>query len=352
MTDLFTPGRLGDIELANRIVMAPMTRSRAGAGDIPTALNVEYYRQRATAGLIITEGTQPSLVGKGYCRTPGIHSDAQVAGWKAVTDAVHGAAGRIVLQVMHCGRIASHLNKDPGVETVAPSALRAETKIFTDQKGLVEVDAPRALELSEIPAVITEFGTAAANAKRAGFDGVELHAASGYLPMQFLSTGPNRRTDAYGGSTRNRIRFTVEALQAMAGAIGAARVGIRIAPGNPFNDLQDADPVETYGTLLDALQPMGLAYLHLVHLKKLPFDPLALVKRHWRGKLILNESLDFASGTQAVGDGTAEAASYGRFYIGNPDLVRRFRDGAPLAAFNLKTLYTEGAVGYTDYPTL
>jgi N-ethylmaleimide reductase len=352
VTDLFDPVRLGDLELANRIVMAPMTRSRAGAGDAPTAINVEYYLQRATAGLIVTEGTQPSRNGKGYCRTPGIHSEAQVAGWRAITDAVHGAGGCIALQVMHCGRVASRLNQDPDAEIVAPSALRAAVKIYTDVAGLVEVDAPRALDLAEIPSVIGEYGHAAANAVRAGFDGIELHAASGYLPMQFLSTGTNHRSDAYGGPVKNRIRFTVEALEAMAAKMGAGRVGIRIAPGNPFNDLQDDNPVETYLALLDAIAPLGLAYLHLVYLRKLSFDPLELVKQHWRGPLILNESLDFASGTQAIQDRVADAASYGRFFIGNPDLVRRFRDGAPLAPFNLKTIYSEGATGYTDYPPL
>lgn len=352
MPSLFDPVRLGDIDLANRIVMAPMTRSRAGPGDVPTDLAVAYYRQRANAGLIVTEGTQPSAAGKGYCRTPGIHSAAQVAGWRRVTDAVHAEGGKIVLQLMHCGRIASRLNKDPGAETVAPSAIRAQGQMFTDAAGMVDFDEPRALETDEIPGVVDEFRQAAVNAIAAGFDGVELHAASGYLPMQFLSSGTNRRTDRYGGPVENRIRFTVEALEAMSGAIGAGRVAIRICPGNPFNDIEDADPAETYGALLRAIDPMRLAYLHLVYLRLPQLDSLALAEGNFRGPLMLNESIDYAAAQKFVGSGRDAAVSFGRFYIANPDLVRRFRDGAELARFDRKTLYTAGAEGYTDYPPL
>ncbi|MBV8238976.1 MAG: alkene reductase [Sphingomonas sp.] len=352
MPTLFDPVALGAISLANRIVMAPMTRSRAGEGDVPNALMTEYYRQRASAGLIVTEGTQPSATGKGYCRTPGLHNAAQAAGWRAVTDAVHDAGGRIVVQLMHCGRVGSRLNKHPDAETVAPSAVQARGKIFADGAGQVEMDAPRALETQEIAGIVEEYAQSARLALAAGFDGVELHCASGYLPMQFLSTGTNRRTDRYGGSVANRIRFTIEVLEALSGAIGADRVGFRICPGNPFNDIHDDDPAETYAALLQAAAPLGLAYLHLIRLNLPQVDGVAVAAANWRGKLILNESIDFTEAQQIVGDGRADAISFGRAYIGNPDLVRRFREGAPLAPFELKGLYAAGPEGYTDYPAL
>lgn len=352
MASLFDPVKLGDVALANRIVMAPMTRSRAGTGDAPTGIMVDYYRQRASAGLIVTEGTQPSKHGKGYCRTPGIYTEAQVAGWRHVTDAVHAEGGRIVLQLMHCGRIAARLNKDPDAETVAPSAIRAKGQMFTDAAGMVDFDEPRALETGEIPAVVDEFRQASRNAIEAGFDGVELHAASGYLPMQFLSTGTNHRTDRYGGSLENRIRFTVETLAAMSTAVGAGRVGLRICPGNPFNDIEDADPTATYGALLGAIDGLRLAYLHLVHLRIPQVDGLAVAARHFTGKLILNESITYDSAREYVGSGRADAISFARSFIANPDLVRRFRDGTELARFDRKTLYSPGAEGYSDYPSL
>lgn len=350
--NLFDSYRLGNIELTNRIVMAPMTRSRAGDGDMPTDLHVEYYRQRATAGLIVTEGTQPSANGKGYCRTPGIHSAEQIAGWRRVTDAVHAEGGRIFLQVMHVGRVASALNKVSSAETVAPSAVRAAGEIYTDQQGIVALDEPRALVTEEIPGVIEEFRQATTNAYEAGFDGVELHCASGYLPMQFLSTGTNQRTDAYGGSVTNRIRFVVEVLEAMASVDGAGRVGIRICPGNNFNDLHDDDPVETYSTLLQAIDPMGLAYLHIIRSPRRSIDAFELGRQHFKGPLILNDSFDRDSAAEAVAAGDADMVSFGRFYISNPDLVRRFREGAPLNDFDNATLYTEGPEGFIDYPNL
>jgi N-ethylmaleimide reductase len=350
MTNLFDPVRLGDLELANRIVMAPMTRSRAGAGDAPTDLNVEYYRQRASAGLIVSEGTQPSANGKGYCRTPGIHSAAQIAGWRKVTDAVHGEGGRIVLQIMHCGRIGAQANKEPGAETIAPSAIRAAGQMFTDTDGMVDFDMPRALETDEIPALIAEFGQATRNAMEAGFDGVELHAASGYLPMQFLSTGTNTRTDRYGGPAENRIRAVVEMLEAMSAAAGPGRVGIRICPGVLFNDIQDDDPAETYSALLRAIDPMGLAYLHLILLKSPQVDGFEVAQANFTGPMILNDSITLERGNALVDSGTAAAISFARHFLGNPDLVRRLREGAELARFDRKTLYTPGPAGYTDYP--
>jgi len=350
VTTLFDPVRLGDLELSNRIVMAPMTRSRAGDGDVPTDLNVDYYRQRATAGLIVSEGTQPSEHGKGYCRTPGIHSAAQIAGWRKVTDAVHAEGGRIVLQIMHCGRIGAKANKAPTAETIAPSAIRADGQMFTDTHGMVDFDMPRALETDEIPGVIAEFGQATANALEAGFDGVELHAASGYLPMQFLSTGTNMRTDRYGGSAENRVRAVVEMLEAMVAVAGPGRVGIRICPGVLFNDIQDDDPEETYSTLLKAIDPMGLAYLHLIRLKSPQVSGLEVAKANFTGNLILNDSITLTHGNEMVDSGEAVAASFARYFLSNPDLVRRFREGHELAHFNRKTLYTPGPVGYTDYP--
>lgn len=352
MPTLFDPVQLGALGLANRIVMAPMTRSRAGEGDVPTPLMVDYYRQRATAGLIVTEGTQPSAAGKGYCRTPGLHTAEQVAGWRAVTDAVHAEGGRIVVQLMHCGRIGSRLNKAPDAETVAPSAIAAKGRIYADGAGQVEMDMPRALETHEIAGVIEEYAHAARLALEAGFDGVELHCASGYLPMQFLSTGTNRRADRYGGSASNRIRFTIEVLEALCGVAGAGRVSFRICPGNPFNDIHDDDPAETYAALLEAATPMDLAYLHLIRLDVPQVDGLAVAKAHYRGRLILNEGIDFAEGQMVVEQGIADAVSFGRPFIANPDLVRRFRTGAPLAPFDAKTLYSPGPAGYTDYPAL
>lgn len=348
---LFEPVQLGELKLANRIVMAPMTRSRAGEGDAPTALNTEYYRQRASAGLIVSEGAQPSIHGKGYCRTPGIHTEAQIAGWRAVTGAVHAEGGSMVAQIMHCGRVGSRLNKDPDAETVAPSAVRANGKIYTDAAGMVDFDEPRALRLDEIPGVIGEYAHATRSALAAGFDGVELHCTSGYLPAQFLSTGTNRRSDAYGGSAANRVRFVIEALEAMIAVAGSARVGMRICPGNPFNDLHDDDPNETFATLLDAVRPLRLAYLHVIRSPRRDLDAFALARTHFGGPLIVNDGFDQARAERVLAAGEAAAVSFGRAYLGNPDLVRRMREGLALADFDAATLYTPGPKGYTDYPS-
>lgn len=349
---LFDPITLGRIPLSNRIVMAPMTRSRAGEGDVPTAMNVEYYRQRASAGLIITEGTQPSPNGKGYCRTPGIYSAAQIEGWRQVVDAAHAEGGKIVLQIMHCGRIASHLNREAGTETVAPSAIQAKGEMYTDAEGMVPFDTPRVLATDEIPIVVEEYRQATANAYAAGFDGVELHCTSGYLPAQFLSTGTNQRGDEYGGSAKNRCRFVLEVLQAMSSVDGADRVGMRICPGNPFNDLRDENPEQTFATLLDLVEPLGLAYLHVIQSPWPDKDNFALARQHFSGKLIVNESFDLAKGQQALADGIGDAVSFARHFIANPDLVRRFKEGAPLNDFDNATLYMPGPEGYIDYPTL
>ena len=350
MSDLFSPVTLGALSLRNHIVMSAMTRSRAGSGDVPTELHVEYYRQRATAGLIVTEGVQPSPAGKGYCRTPGLYSPAQIAGWAAVADAVHAEGGLIVAQLMHCGRVAAHLNKADASEIVAPSAIRGRAKIFTDQDGLVDLDMPRALTTQEVRATIEDYRQAALNARAAGLDGVELHCSSGYLPMQFLSSNTNHRTDAYGGSVGNRARFVIETLRAMGVAIGFDRVGLRVCPGFDYNDIDDADPVETYGLLLDQASPLGLAYLHLVRRAFPKVDNFALVKDRWTGNLVLNNELTLETAQAAVRSGEAQAVSFGRPFIGNPDLVARLREGVALAGYDADRLYTPGPRGYIDYP--
>lgn len=352
MPDIFSPTSLGAIRMSNHIVMAPMTRDRAGPQDEPTDIMVEYYRQRATAGLIITEGVQPSPAGKGYWRTPGIHSEVQTAGWKKVNNAVTARGGAMVMQIMHVGRASVRANKDPNADTYAPSAIASRHTIPGPDGVPVATETPRALELSEIPGVIAEYVQAAKNARAAGLEGVELHCASGYLPMQFLSTGTNQRQDAYGGSVGNRVRFVVEVMDAMASAIGADRVGIRICPGNPFNGITDADPAETYATLLDALPGKELSYLHLVDLRQPALDVRALVGEHWRGALILNESIDYRQAEALVASGAADAVAFGRPFIANPDLVARLRAGASLAAFDPARLYTPGPEGYSDYPAM
>jgi len=350
MHELLQPIELGSLRLRNRIIMAPMTRNRALSGDVPGELAVAYYTARAEAGLIVTEGTQPSKHGKGYCRTPGMYSAAQVAGWQRVTQAVHAAGGCIVLQLMHCGRIGSHYNKDPDARTVAPSAVRAAGKMFTDAAGLVDFDMPEALTLREIQGVIGEYAVAARAAQRAGFDGVELHGASGYLPMQFLSTGTNRRADGYGGTLSGRLRFVIETLEALCGVFGAGRVGLRICPGNPFNDLQDAQPLETYAALLHQLSRLPLAYLHVVRSPDPALDAFALARAGFCGPRVFNDGFDFESAAQAVRAQGAAAISFARAFIANPDLVARCRNGWPLASFDRRTLYTPGAAGYTSYP--
>lgn len=350
MPHLFDPVSLGALNLKNRIVMSAMTRSRAGPGDAPTPLNTLYYQQRATAGLIVTEGIQPNPAGKGYCRTPGLYSPAQIGGWREVADAVHDAGGLIVAQLMHCGRVASRLNKDDDSEVLAPSAIRGQAKIFTDQNGLVDLEMPRELTTDQVVATIADYETAAHNARSAGMDGVELHCSSGYLPMQFLSSNTNHRTDVYGGSVERRVRFTIETLRAMGDAIGFDRVGLRICPGLDYNDIHDEDPVETYSLLLDQASSLGLAYLHLVRRAYPKIDNHAVVKAHWRGNLILNNELTPATAAAIIESSEAQAVSFGRPFIGNPDLVDRLKNGPPLSDFDPTKLYTPGSEGYTDYP--
>ena len=324
MVTLFDPITLGDIDCKNRIFMAPMTRSRAGDGDAPTEMNALYYGQRASAGLIITEGVYPNFDGKGYVRTPGIVTGAQIAGWKLVTDAVHAKGGKIVMQLMHCGRIASHHNKPKGSRTLAPSAIQAKGEMYTDAAGMQRHEMPEEMNLGEIEQTIADYGEAAKNAIAAGCDGVELHCTSGYLPAQFLSTGTNKRSDKYGGPLDNRLRFVLEVLRTMIAAAGAGRVGIRICPGNPFNDLSDDNPEETFHALVKAINPMSLAYLHVIRMKA-GVDNIALAAR-FDGPVILNDSYYLERGNRALAEEKAEAISFGRPYIANADLVERFRN--------------------------
>lgn len=347
---LMQPLRLGELELANRVVMAPMTRNRARPDGVPGELMVEYYAQRATAGLIVTEGSWPSVTGQAYCRQPGIATGQQIAAWRTVTDAVHAQGGCIVLQLMHGGRIGSRHIKPPGVETVAPSALRAAGEVYTDSAGMQPYDEPRALTTAEVRAVVLEHRQAALNARAAGFDGVELHGTSGYLPMQFLSSGTNRRDDEYGGAAARRARFAFECLQAMAEAIGPGRVGLRLNPGNTYNDTSDEDSAATHAELMRQAATLDLAYLHVMRAPVPTIDAFALARDRFGGRLILNDGFDGASAEQALSDGIGEAVSFARHFIGNPDLVRRLRDGLPLARFDRHTLYTPGPRGYTDYP--
>ncbi|MGI9273784.1 MAG: alkene reductase [Endozoicomonas sp.] len=344
---LFSPVELGRLNLKNRVVMAPMTRSRADADDCANDLMAEYYRQRASAGLIITEGTQPSANGKGYLRTSGIYNQAQVDSWKKVTEAVHAEGGQIVMQIMHCGRIGHPHNKAPGTDTIAPSAIKAEGEIFTE-KGMLPFSMPRALVTEEIPGIIEEYRLATKNAFAAGFDGVELHCTSGYLPAQFLSTGTNQRDDQYGGSVENRVRFVLETLEAMTSVDGADRVGLRICPGNPFNDLHDDNPKETFEHLLERIRAMGLAYLHAITSPDI--NVVTLAKDFFKGPLIINQGFTQETAEEVLQSGRAEAVSFGAPFIANPDLVERFRYGLELATACRNNLYTGGATGYTDYP--
>lgn len=349
-SQLFTPIVLGDLQLANRIVMAPMTRNRANPDGTPTNLMVEYYAQRAEAGLIVAEGAWPEVAGQAYCRQPGIETPAQIQAWRQVTEAVHQRGGRIVLQIMHSGRIGSHHIKPAGVPTVAPSAIQAQGEIWTDAAGMQPFDIPHALSTDEVKAAIRQHRQAALNAREAGFDGVELHGTSGYLSMQFLSSATNQRQDSYGGNAEHRARFAAECLQAMADAIGAGRVGLRLNPGNTYNDTADDNSAATHAELMRQAAPLKLAYLHVMRAPVPDIDAFSLAREHFGGPLILNDGFDAASAEAVLQAGQGEAVSFARHFIANPDLVRRMRDDVPLARFDRRTLYTAGAEGYLDYP--
>jgi N-ethylmaleimide reductase len=351
MNTLSTAVQIGRYTLRNRMVMAPMTRSRANDADgVQSEMAVTYYRQRATAGLIVTEGTFPGAMGKGYVRTPGIHTDAQAAAWRQVTDAVHAEGGRIFLQLMHTGRISHPGMLPDGALPVAPSAVRPAGQSFT-ANGMADFVTPRALETSEVASVVAEYRLATRRALEAGFDGVELHAASGYLPEQFLSSGTNLRGDQYGGSIPNRARFILEVLDAMIMEAGSDRVGIKISPEMGFNDIKDDSPVETYTYLVRQLAPLGLAYLHVATFKA-EHDYHGALRPLFNGAYILGGGQTRESGERRLAAGEADAVAYGGAFLANPDLPRRFALDAPLNTPNPALFYAPGAQGYTDYPAL
>jgi len=347
---LWTPAPVGALELPHRLAMAPMTRNRSRADGVPTDLNREYYRQRASMALIITEGTQPSADGQGYLLTPGVYTEAHIAGWQEVTGAVHAAGGRIVVQLMHTGRISHPANTPHGRQAVAPSAVRPQGAMFT-AAGLRDMPTPRALTTDEVTGVVDEYRHAASAAIAAGFDGVEIHGASGYLPHQFLSSNANRRTDRYGGSIANRIRFTVEVASAVADEIGADRTGLRVSPGNPYNDIVEHDTRDLYPALVAALAPVGLAYLHLVHGGD--EELLRSLRRSWPGALLLNRAgAPFEARVADLDADRADVITVGAAALANPDLPARLRAGAPLNEADPATFYGGDHHGYTDYPAL
>ena len=362
MPSLFDPIRLGRIHAANRVAMAPLTRNRAGESRLPTALMAEYYAQRATAGLIISEATQISPEGQGYFGTPGIYSPAQVAGWHRITDAVHAKGGHMVLQLWHVGRI-SHVSLQPdGQPPVSSTNRRANVKTFTS-KGFEDVSTPRALSTEELPRVVAEYVRAARNAIEAGFDGVEVHGANGYLLEQFLRDSVNDRTDRYGGSVENRCRFPIEVMNAVVAEIGADRTGLRLSPVTPANDArQDSDAQGLFNHFVEALAPLKLAFIHVIEgatggpRDVAPFDYAALRTRfkagNEHGAWMVNNGYTRRMALDAVANGSADMVAFGKLFISNPDLVERLRLDAPLNKWNAETFYGGAAAGYTDYPPL
>ncbi|WAZ26714.1 alkene reductase [Streptomyces cinnabarinus] len=347
---LWNPATLGKLELPHRLAMAPMTRDRSTAEGVPTALNAAYYTQRASTGLLITEGTQPSADGQGYLLTPGIHTAEQIAGWRTVTDGVHAAGGQVAIQLMHVGRISHPSNTPHGRQPVAPSAIQPAGAMFT-MSGPQEMPVPRELSTEEVTETVRDFRKAAAAAIEAGADAVEIHAANGYLVHQFLSSNANKRTDRYGGSVDNRIRFAVEVAAAVADEIGAERTGIRISPGNPFNDITEEDTARLYPALVRALAPLNLAYLHVV--AGGDEELLHSLRREWPTALLLNRpGADIATRVKDIETDLADVVTVGMMALANPDLVERIRTGAPLNNPDPATFYGGGEVGYTDYPTL
>lgn len=353
---LFTPYTLGDITLANRIVMAPLTRNRAAKDFVPGPHAVEYYTQRASAGLLIAEATQIWQQGQGYQDTPGIYSDAQIAGWRSVTDSVHAAGGKIFLQLWHVGRV-SHVDLQPGGGApVAPSAIRAEAMTFV-HNSFIPTSEPRALELAELPGIVWDFRKAAASAISAGFDGVEIHGANGYLLDQFAKDGANDRTDAYGGSIENRARLMLEVAAAVADEIGAGRTGIRLSPVSPFNGIAASDPQAQFNYIVGELDKLDLAFIHVIEGSTggprdvAPFDYGAL-RQAFGNTYIANNGYDLKLATESLAEDRADLFAFGRAFIANPDLVNRLKSGGPLADINPATIYGGGASGYTDYPVI
>ncbi|HEU0234461.1 MAG TPA: alkene reductase [Gallionella sp.] len=354
---LFSKTTLGQFTLQNRLVMSPMTRNRA-IGNIPNELMAQYYAQRATAGLIITEGTSPSPNGLGYARIPGIFSAAQVAGWQRVTDAVHAQGAKMFMQLMHTGRIGHALNLPAGARVLAPSAVAAAGEIYTDAEGMKPNAMPQEMSAADIKAAIGEFVQAAQNAVAAGCDGVELHAANGYLLEQFIRPNSNRRTDRYGGSIENRARFVLEVAEAVIVAIGKDKVGIRLSPFGVFNDMPLYDAMEAdYTWLAQQLNARGVAYIHLVDHSAMGAPPVpdsikAAFRSAFKGTLILSGGYDAARAESDLGAGKCNLVAVGRPFLANPDLVARWKTGAALNAPDFNTFYTPGPKGYTDYPVL
>ncbi|MEX2465429.1 MAG: alkene reductase [Gemmatimonadota bacterium] len=351
---LFRPLTLGALKLPHRIVMSPMTRNRAGEGNVPTDLSREYYRQRASAALIVTEASQVSAEGVGYPSTPGIHSDDQVEGWRAVTDAVHAEGGRIYLQLWHVGRISHPVFHD-GALPVAPSAIRPEGSTFTTE-GMKDFVTPRALDTDEIPRIVEDFRRGAQRAQDAGFDGVEIHGANGYLLDQFLRDRTNQRTDRYGGSVEKRMRFPLAVVDAVVEVWGADRVGFRVSPLGAFNDMSDSNPEALFGALAKELGRRGLAYLHVIvddafEGDPRSFDPLSLGEL-FGGAVIAASGFDAERGARVIEAGRADAIAFGRAFLANPDLPRRIREAAELNEPDPDTFYGGGAEGYVDYPAL
>ncbi len=358
-SSLFTEPDVGALTLPHRVAMAPLTRNRAGEGNVPVDLNATYYRQRASAALIVSEATQVAPKGQGYPRTPGIHSDAQVEGWKKVTDAVHDAGGRIFLQLWHVGRI-SHSSYHDGELPVAPSAVQAEGQVITPDLEMVSFETPRPLETREVPQVVEQYRRGAENARRAGFDGVEIHGANGYLIDQFLRSGTNRRTDRYGGSLENRLRFLREVMGAVTEEWPADRVGLRLSPLSPAHGITDETPEATFSGAADTAQEFDLSYVHLVEPSE-PKPPVAgdgetarvfaAVREAFDGALVANGNYDRESATEAIDSGYADLVAFGRAFLANPDLPRRLREGLPINVPDEDTFYNGDERGYTDYPT-
>ena len=356
--NIFSPIQLGPLALPNRVFMAPLTRCRASEGHVPNDLNAEYYAQRATAGLIISEATSVSPTGYGYPSTPGIHTAEQVEGWKKVTSAVHAKGGHIYLQLWHVGRISHPVFQRDGALPVAPSAVKPKGQVFTGA-AMEDYVTPRALERSEIPALISEYVHGATLAKEAGFDGVEIHNANGYLLDQFLRDGTNHRTDSYGGSVANRARLTLEVTEAVTGVWGAERVGIRLSPGGVFNDMNDSNPLETFGHVLRELSQFGLAYAHvtqvtaqdIAHGAKEGVGPKEL-RPFWKGNIVSAGGFTKETGNRALTEGWADAIAFGVPFLANPDLPERLRKDAPLNQPDEASFYGGAEKGYTDYPFL
>ncbi|QZZ22035.1 alkene reductase [Leptothermofonsia sichuanensis E412] len=355
---MLSPVRLGAYELPNRIVMAPLTRNRAGAGNVPGPLNATYYEQRASAGLIVTEATQISPQGVGYPSTPGIHSPEQVEGWRLVTDAVHARGGHIFLQLWHVGRISHPSLQPEGALPVAPSAIAPEGMAST-YSGPQPFVTPRALAIEEIPGIIEDYRKAAENALKAGFDGVEIHSANGYLLDQFLQDGTNHRTDEYGGSMENRARLLMQVTAAVTSVWGGDRVGIRLSPSGVFNSMSDSNPKALFTYVVNELNRFNLAYLHLVEPRtNETASPeqqeltCGYFRSVYRGTLISAGGHDRESGNQAIASGDADLIAFGRLYISNPDLVERFAQNAPLNPYDRSTFYGGDEKGYIDYPFL